>query len=206
MGPGIAPNGLHRGAMGMVGALSQFAGRLDSSSGDLTRKFQAPPFTLVAFVIQSPTSPLAFHLFTELPLNMKKLKKKSKGASDGVLIGNDERIQFVDIAGRTENAASIDNFIGEMEPFWRALEVNCVSECCGIDAHSFLPQDIWNAVRSCRDVTLKSKLASLRQYVDGLQADCVRSAILNQYFDRTMFLQLLDHVIATVNLMGSQRS
>jgi hypothetical protein len=29
---------------------------------------------------------------------------------------------------------------------------------------------------------------------------------LNQYFDRTMFLQLLDHVIATVNLMGSQRS
>lgn len=137
---------------------------------------------------------------------MKKLKKTSKGAPDDVFIGNNQWIRFIDIVGRTENTVNLDGFIGEMEPFWRSLEVNCVSECCGIGAHSFLPQDIWNAVRNCRDPTLKTKLASLRQYVDGLQPDCVRSTVLNQYFDRTMFLQLLDHVIATVNLMGSQRS
>jgi hypothetical protein len=127
--------------------------------------------------------------------------KKTKGHPDDVLIGNDDWIRFVDITGRIENAANLDAFIKPMESFWRSLEVNCVSECCGINAHSFLPKDIWNAVRQCRDAALKEKLTRLRQHVDGLSADCVFSPILNQYFDRAMFSRLLDHVIATVNRM-----
>lgn len=133
------------------------------------------------------------------PLN--RSMKKTKGHPDDVSIGNDEWIPFVDIAGRTENAANLDAFIRPMESFWRSLEVNCVSECCGINAHSFWPKDIWNAVRNCGDAALKAKLTKLRQHVDALSDDCVYSTILNQYFDRTMFSKLLDHVIATNNRM-----
>jgi hypothetical protein len=127
--------------------------------------------------------------------------KNIKGHPDDVLIGDDEWIRFVDIAGRTEKATNLDAFILPMESFWRSLEVNCVSECCGINAHSFLPRDIWNAVRNCRDAALKPKLMKLRKHIDGLTGDCVYSTILNQYFERTMFSKLLDHVIATVNRM-----
>ena len=127
--------------------------------------------------------------------------KKTKGHPDDVLIGDDDWIRFVDITGRMENAATLNAFITPMESFWRSLEVNCVSECCGINAHSFLPKDIWNAARRCGDPSLKGKLARLRQHVDGLSVDCVFSSILNQYFDRSMFSRFLDHVIATVNRM-----
>jgi hypothetical protein len=127
--------------------------------------------------------------------------KKTTGHPDDVLIGNDEWIRFVDVAGRTETAANLDALIAPMEFFWRSLEVNCVSECCGINAHSLLPKDIWNAVRNCHDAALKSKLTTLRRHIDGLSGDCVYSTILNQYFDKTMFSKLLDHVIATVKRM-----
>ena len=88
-----------------------------------------------------------------------------------------------------------------MEAFWRSLEVNCVSECCGINAHSFWPQDIWNAARQSQIPDLQPKLEKLRTHADSLSTECVYSEILNQYFDRTMFSKLLDHVIATVNRM-----
>lgn len=127
--------------------------------------------------------------------------KTTKGHPDDVSIGNGEWIPFVDIVGRIENAANLDAFIRPMESFWRSLEVHCVSECCGINAHGFWPKDIWNAVRKCRDAALTAKLTALRKHVDGISADCVYSEILNQYFDRTMFSKLLDHVIATVNRM-----
>jgi hypothetical protein len=126
---------------------------------------------------------------------------KSEGHPDDVLIGDDEWIHFVDVAGRTEKATNLDAFIEPMESFWRALEMNCVSECCGINAHSFLPQDIWNAVRGCRDAALKTRLTKLQQHLHGLSGDCEYSIILNQHFDRTMFSKLLDHVIATVSRM-----
>ena len=125
----------------------------------------------------------------------------AKGHPNDVSIGNDEWIRFVDITGRIENAANLDPLIRPMETFWRSLEVNCVSECCGINAHSFWPSDIWNAVRDCQDSGLKPKLTALRDHVAGLSVDCVYSEILNQYFDRTMFSKLLDHVIASVNRM-----
>lgn len=127
--------------------------------------------------------------------------KKTKGHPDDVFIGNDEWIRFVDITGRIQNAANLDEFIKPMESFWRSLEVNCVSECCGINAHSFLSKHIWNAVRQCGDAALKERLTRLRRHVHELSTDCVFSSILNQYFDRAMFSQLLDHVIATVDRM-----
>lgn len=132
---------------------------------------------------------------------MKKRKNLAKNHPDDVSIGRDEWIRFVDVTGRTERAANLDALILPMEAFWRALEVNCVSECCGINAHSFWPQDIWNAARSSRDPELRQKLSKLRQHVESLPADCVTSQILNQYFDRAMFARLLDHVIKTVEQM-----
>ena len=132
---------------------------------------------------------------------MKKQRKKAKGHPSDISIAPGQWIRFVDVTGRTEGAENLDRLIRPMESFWRSLEVNCMSECCGISAHSFRPPDIWNAVRECDDTELKTKLTALREHVDSLSADCVVSDILNQYFDRSMFRKLLDHVMATVNQM-----
>lgn len=120
---------------------------------------------------------------------------------DDISIGPDEWIRFIDVSGRQENAVNLDSHLRAAESFWRSLEVDCVSDCCGINAFSFWPQDIWNAVRECHDPELQPKLAALRRYVDSLPVDCVYSSMLNQYFDKTVFSRLLDHVIATVNRM-----
>jgi hypothetical protein len=127
--------------------------------------------------------------------------KTNKLHPDDVSIGKDEWIRFVDITGRIDKAATLDQHIRPMGSFWRALEVDCVAECCGVSAFSFWPQDIWNAVRNSNDPNLRDELMLLRSYVDGLSVDCVYSEILNQYFDRNMFSRLLDHVIANVNRM-----
>jgi hypothetical protein len=130
---------------------------------------------------------------------MKKSRKPHH--PDDVSIGENEWIRFVDITGRSDRPASLDEHIQPMEPFWRALEVNCVSECCGINAHSLWPEDIWNAARSARDPQLLARLEALRQYTASVSSSVVHSTILNQLFDRDIFLSLLDHVIAKVDQM-----
>jgi hypothetical protein len=126
---------------------------------------------------------------------------KKKPHPDDVSIGPDEWIRYVDISGRQSSHERIDAFILPMESFWAALETDCVAECCGIGAFDFWPQNIWEAVRKCNDPDLKTKLRALRRHLDNLSVDCVVSTVLNQWFDRTVFIKLLDHIIATVERM-----
>jgi Family of unknown function (DUF6331) len=113
---------------------------------------------------------------------------------DDISIGQDRWIKFIDVTGRQEHAASIDHLITPMESFWVALERNCVAECCGINAFSLWPEDIRSATSTHDRKSLANDLSSLREFVEREGADIFESHRLNNYFDRQVLLQLIDHI------------
>ena len=120
----------------------------------------------------------------------------SKPNSNDISVGKDQWITFIDVVGRQERAVSIDHMIAPLESFWTALETNCVAGCCGIDAFSLWPEDIRRATTSVDGKSVGDGLASLREFVERSEADIFVSQRLNNYFDRQVLLQLIDHINA----------
>lgn len=118
----------------------------------------------------------------------------SKPNPNDISIGKDEWIAFIDVDGRQEHAISVDPLITPLEPFWTALETDCVSACCGIDAFSLWPEDIHRASSTVDRRALKDGLVSLRQFVEVSGSDIFVSQRLNNYFDRQVLLRIIDHI------------
>jgi hypothetical protein len=111
-----------------------------------------------------------------------------------IAIGKDQWIRWVDIQGRREFAVDIDWLIAPMQEFWMLLESNCVAGCCGIDAFGLWPEDIQRASKGLADASLRDKFAALRTFVQQSGASTFVSTRLNNFFDRAVLLQLLDHI------------
>ena len=120
----------------------------------------------------------------------------SKPHSNDISIGKDQWITFIDVIGRQDRAVSFDHLIAPLESFWTALETNCVAGCCGIDAFSLWPEDIRRATSAVDSKSLADSLALLREFVEHSSADIFVSQRLNNYFDRLVLLQLIDHIHA----------
>lgn len=104
--------------------------------------------------------------------------------------------QWIEGADRTcTNAVNIDDLMQGTRAFWRALELHCVPECCGVEAYSFWPDDVRGRSTEAGP-GLGEALQVLRNHVDALDAQAVHSEQLNHCLDRTLFLRLLDHLIA----------
>ena len=74
-----------------------------------------------------------------------------------------------------------------------------LGECCGIEAFSFMPEDIHKALVGLSAETIVTQLKAMQTAIEE-QWWCktVSSTILNNNFDRKVFLQLLAHIIKTI--------
>ena len=113
-----------------------------------------------------------------------------------ISIGKDKWITFIDVVGRQENAVSIDDMLTPLDSFWKALETECVAACCGIDAFALWPDDIRRVSAHSDAKLLAEALASLRRFVESTASDAFVSQKLNNYFDRRVLLQIIDHIEA----------
>ena len=93
----------------------------------------------------------------------------------------------------------LDPYIAPLNTFFDRLEVECVRECCGIQAFSFIPEDIHKALVGLSAKTIVTQLKAMQTAIEE-QYWCktVGSTILNNNFDRKVFLQLLNHIIKTI--------
>ena len=66
--------------------------------------------------------------------------------ANGILIGKNEVIKWVDFDTSGNDLFELGYILRKYPDFWSALELECVIECCGIDACRFFPEDIINAV------------------------------------------------------------
>ena len=117
-----------------------------------------------------------------------------------ILIGNNLFIEElpVDYSGKL---LDLDPYIAPLNTFFDKLEIECVRECCGIQAFSFMPEDIQKALAGLSAETVITQLKAMQTAIEE-QYWCktVGSTILNNNFDRKVFLQLLNHIIKTISI------
>jgi len=115
-----------------------------------------------------------------------------------ILIGNNLFIEelSIDYSGKM---LDLDPYIASLNTFFDRLEVECVRECCGIEAFSFMPKDIQKALIGLSAETIVTQLKAMQTAIEE-QYWCktLSSTILNNNFDRKVFLQLLNHIIKTI--------
>ena len=115
-----------------------------------------------------------------------------------ILIGNNLFIEElpIDYNGKL---LDLDSYIAPLNTFFDKLEVECVRECCGIQAFSFIPDDIQKALVGLSAETVITQLKAMQTAIEE-QYWCktLSSTILNNNFDRKVFLQLLNHIIKTI--------
>lgn len=115
-----------------------------------------------------------------------------------ILIGNNLFIKElpVDYSGKL---LDLDPYMAPLNTFFDRLEVECVRECCGIEAFSFIPDDIQKVLVGLSVETIVTQLKAMQTAIEE-QYWCktLSSTILNNNFDRKVFLQLLNHIIKTI--------
>lgn len=115
-----------------------------------------------------------------------------------ILIGNNLFIKEFPV-DYSEKLLDIDPYIAPLNAFFDRLEVECVREYCGIEAFSFMPKDIHKALVGLYAETIVTQLKAMQTAIEE-QYWCktLSSTILNNNFDRKVFLQLLNHIIKTI--------
>ena len=115
-----------------------------------------------------------------------------------ILIGNNLFIEEVPV-DYNGKLLDLDPYIAPLNIFFDRLEVECVRECCGIEAFSFMPEDIQKALAGLSAKTVITQLKAMQTAIEE-QYWCktVGSTILNNNFDRKVFLQLLNHIKKTI--------
>ena len=115
-----------------------------------------------------------------------------------ILIGNNLFIEEFPV-DYSRKLLDLDPYIAPLNTFFDKLEVECVRECCGIQAFSFMPEDIHKALVGLSVETVITQLKAMQTAIEE-QYWCktVGSTILNNNFDRKVFLQLLNHIIKTI--------
>ena len=115
-----------------------------------------------------------------------------------ILIGNNLFIEElpIDYNGKL---LDLDPYIAPLNAFFDKLEVECVRECCGIQAFSFIPEDIHKALVGLFAETIVTQLKAMQTAIEEQWwYNTVGSTILNNNFDKKVFLQLLAHIIKTI--------
>ena len=106
---------------------------------------------------------------------------------------------FLLIKNENEKLLDLDPYIAPLNTFFDKLEVECVRECCGIQAFSFIPEDIHKALVGLSAETIVTQLKAMQTAIEEQWwYNAVGSTILNNNFDRKVFLQLLAHIIKTI--------
>ncbi|WP_284620710.1 DUF6331 family protein [Aquabacterium humicola] len=113
---------------------------------------------------------------------------------NAIPLGPGRWINYVDVSDRRDSAVEVDPWLKDLEPMWRALETECVADCCGIGAFDFYPQNIHAALQFVERADLCRELGRVRYLLGTTPGEVLVSKRLNNYFDRSVFLALLNHL------------
>jgi hypothetical protein len=117
--------------------------------------------------------------------------------NNDISIDRDKWISWIEL-DLSKTPLNIDAFLQPTIPFWKILETECFSACCGVHAFGLWPDDIKNASQRLNDDLIKIKFATLRTDLSR-QTDLIFTcSFLNNLFDKRVFIQILDHIIANL--------
>ena len=111
-----------------------------------------------------------------------------------IQIADDTWIEYLDIAGRYDQAIDIDALLDGLWPLICRLETHCVAGCCGMDAYDFTREAIVTALLELDRAQLHAACAAARIAVAATASDVLLSNTMNHYADKRVFLQLIEHL------------
>lgn len=112
-----------------------------------------------------------------------------------ISIGQDKWIAWIEL-DHDQTPFEIDHFLEPTIPFWKFLEIHCVSACCGIDAFSVWPEELKHAQLQLNDDLIKQKFEKLKSDLEAIPDTQITSSYLNNLFDKNFFLQVTHHIIS----------
>lgn len=118
----------------------------------------------------------------------------AKPPREDIQIGEDEWIPFIALDGRWQDAATVDELLQPLSPLFDRLETHCVAGCCGLLAFDFLAESVDAAARELDCARLLQALETVAAAVGQLPQSVLLSQRLNNYIDKTTFLQLLRYL------------
>jgi hypothetical protein len=118
-----------------------------------------------------------------------------------ISIGKDKWISWIAFDPTDDkNLFEIDDVLRSTFYFWDKLETQCLAECCGIDAYAFWEDDIKLAVDKMDKADIVEKLLSAKKEIESRSETIVISEKLNNLLNKSVFIQLLEHIVTTINL------
>jgi len=115
--------------------------------------------------------------------------------NNDIRIGETERIHWVKFDTSIRDLFDVDYIASKYGNFWVFLQIFCVSDCCGLDAFRFYPDDIANASKHVDKALLKEDLSKLKIDLINSSKPVVISSSLNNLVEKSVFTKLLDHLI-----------
>ena len=115
-----------------------------------------------------------------------------------ICIGKDKWIKWVEFNPTEKELFDIDSLLDETWNFWKLLETECVVECCGIDAFYFGAEDIQKALTDFDNLNLVKQMRLLKREIQGNHCSIIISSKFNNLFDKSVFTQLLEHILKTL--------
>ena len=125
---------------------------------------------------------------------------KSRRNKNDISIDKDKWITWIDLEDKQNEAVQIDNIILINTEIWYLLETDCVSACCGIDAFNFWPENIENALTKVDKEQVLKDLNIILEQIKNIESAVIVSTRLNNYFNKKVFIQLIEHIIECINL------
>ena len=111
-----------------------------------------------------------------------------------IQIADDAWIEYIDIAGRYDQATDIDALLDGLWPLICRLETHCVAGCCGMDAYDFTREGVATALLELDRAHMHAACVAAKAAVTAVASDVLTSATMNHFADKRVFLQLLEHL------------
>ena len=111
-----------------------------------------------------------------------------------IQIADDAWIEYIDIAGRYDQAIDIDALLDGLWPLICRLETHCAAGCCGMDAFDFTREGIATALLELDRALMHAACVAAKAAVTAAASDVLTSTEMNHFADKRVFLQLLEHL------------
>ena len=115
--------------------------------------------------------------------------------TNNISIGKDKWIEWVEFDSQNVELFELDSLLKPTEKLWKALETECLVECCGIDALKFWKEDIERATNEMDKNILRHNLLDLVKQLSEIESTILIISMLNQLIDKGVFIQLLKHIL-----------
>lgn len=119
-----------------------------------------------------------------------------------ISIGENRWIKWVDFDSNDNDLLEIDEFLNSTWKFWKLLETQCVSECCGIDAFSFWFEDLKSASKDFNISNLLIELNVLKSQIESKNHNVLISEKLNTLVEKSVFVKLVSYIIESLHKLN----